>query len=309
MSRRCRRAARRDRGTALGAAELLNPLDGGPHARFLAFRSPRAQRWHAELKAKNCITDVRGDVLRIGFGIYQDEDDVERLVAMLGGAFVSEAGDGRRAAGPGAAAARLHPQFPRPADPRHPRPADQGGPRLTDSQFGEIGGLAFALFYSVLAHPVRPLADRTSRSAGHRGGLALWSAFTALCGAAVGFWQLFLSRMGVGDRRGGRVAPSYALIADYFPPERRRGRWRSSRSEFRSAARAARSSAPVSPRRSTGARHSWSWALPGFCSRRSSCCSSATAAGHRRGRTRLSRTSSRSLRASPRSGCCRSPRR
>ena len=27
--------------TALGAAELLNPLDGGPHARFLAFRSPR----------------------------------------------------------------------------------------------------------------------------------------------------------------------------------------------------------------------------------------------------------------------------
>jgi selenocysteine lyase/cysteine desulfurase len=70
--------------TALGDAELLNPLDGRPHARFLAFRSPEAQRWYAELKAKNCITDVRGDVLRIGFGIYQDEADVDGLVRLLG---------------------------------------------------------------------------------------------------------------------------------------------------------------------------------------------------------------------------------
>jgi selenocysteine lyase/cysteine desulfurase len=72
------------RSTPLGNAELLNPLDGRAHARFLAFRSAAAQGWHAELKARNCITDVRGDVLRIGFGIYQDEQDVERLVAYLG---------------------------------------------------------------------------------------------------------------------------------------------------------------------------------------------------------------------------------
>lgn len=68
---------------ALAQAELLNPLDGEPHARFLAFRSPNAQRWHAELNARNVVTDVRGDVLRIGFGIYQDEDDVSRLVNHL----------------------------------------------------------------------------------------------------------------------------------------------------------------------------------------------------------------------------------
>jgi selenocysteine lyase/cysteine desulfurase len=72
-------------GTVLSGAELLNPLDGARHARFLAFRSPDAQLWYAELKAQNCITDVRGDVLRIGFGIYQDESDVARLVALLGG--------------------------------------------------------------------------------------------------------------------------------------------------------------------------------------------------------------------------------
>ena len=67
----------------VSAAELLNPLDGGPHARFLAFRSPHAQRWYADLKAVNCITDVRGDVLRVGFGLYQDEDDVDRLIALV----------------------------------------------------------------------------------------------------------------------------------------------------------------------------------------------------------------------------------
>ena len=70
--------------TPLGEAELLNPLDGKPHARFLAFRSPNAQRWYADLKARNVITDVRGDVLRIGFGIYQDEADVSQLVLLLG---------------------------------------------------------------------------------------------------------------------------------------------------------------------------------------------------------------------------------
>ena len=70
--------------TALRHSELLNPLDGAPHARFLAFRSPEAQRWYADLKERNCITDVRGDVLRIGFGLYQDERDVERLVVLLG---------------------------------------------------------------------------------------------------------------------------------------------------------------------------------------------------------------------------------
>jgi selenocysteine lyase/cysteine desulfurase len=71
-------------GTALGGAELLNPLDGKPHARFLSFRSPNAQRWYTELLARNCVTDVRGEVLRIGFGIYQDEGDVEQLAALLG---------------------------------------------------------------------------------------------------------------------------------------------------------------------------------------------------------------------------------
>ena len=72
------------RGTALGEAELLNPLDGQAHARFLAFRSPKAADWQRQLSDHDCITDVRGDVLRIGFGLYQDADDVAALARLAG---------------------------------------------------------------------------------------------------------------------------------------------------------------------------------------------------------------------------------
>jgi predicted MFS family arabinose efflux permease len=92
---------------------------------------------------------------------------------------------------------------------------------LTDTEFGAVGGLAFALLYSVLGIPLALLADRTSRSAVVAGALAVWSGFTALCGMATGYGQLFLFRLGVGVGEAGGVAPSYALIADYFPPERR----------------------------------------------------------------------------------------
>jgi predicted MFS family arabinose efflux permease len=93
--------------------------------------------------------------------------------------------------------------------------------RLSDTEFGAIGGLAFALLYSVLGVPLAYLADRTRRSVVIAGSLAVWSGFTALCGTAAGFAQLFLFRLGVGVGEAGGVAPSYALIADYFPPERR----------------------------------------------------------------------------------------
>lgn len=92
---------------------------------------------------------------------------------------------------------------------------------LTDAEFGAIAGLAFAILYSVMGVPLAMLADRTSRSRVIAGALVTWSAFTALCGAAANFWQLFIFRLGVGVGEAGGVAPSYALIADYFPVERR----------------------------------------------------------------------------------------
>jgi MFS family permease len=92
---------------------------------------------------------------------------------------------------------------------------------LTDTQLGMLGGLAFAALYSTLAIPLALVADKTSRSWVITISLAVWSVFTALCGAAQNFTQMFLFRLGVGVGEAGGVAPSYALIGDYYPPERR----------------------------------------------------------------------------------------
>jgi MFS family permease len=92
---------------------------------------------------------------------------------------------------------------------------------LNDRQFGALSGPPFAILYSVLGIPFAYLADRTSRSRVIAAAVAFWSAFTGLCGTAVSFWQFFIFRMGVGIGEAGGVAPSYALIADYFEPRRR----------------------------------------------------------------------------------------
>jgi MFS family permease len=92
---------------------------------------------------------------------------------------------------------------------------------LSDTRLSLMGGLAFALFYSGIAIPVAWLADRKNRVNIIAASVALWSLFTAACGFAQNFWHLFLARMGVGIGEAGGVAPSYALISDFFPPARR----------------------------------------------------------------------------------------
>nr|WP_279639193.1 aminotransferase class V-fold PLP-dependent enzyme [Sphingomicrobium sediminis] len=68
--------------TPLAGAELLNPLDGGPHARFLAFRHEKAAAWSEALKQEDCITDVRGNVIRVGLGLYHDAEDIEAFAKL-----------------------------------------------------------------------------------------------------------------------------------------------------------------------------------------------------------------------------------
>lgn len=92
---------------------------------------------------------------------------------------------------------------------------------LTDTQLGLMGGVAFASLYATLGVPVAWLADRYSRAWIMTAALALWSAFTAACGVASGFWSLFFTRMGVGIGEAGGVAPAYSFIADYFPKAQR----------------------------------------------------------------------------------------
>jgi len=89
--------------------------------------------------------------------------------------------------------------------------------QLDDEQMGLLGGLAFGLVYSILAIPVAIIADRASRVWIMTVALGTWSLFTVFCGMAHNYWQLFISRMGVGVGEAGGVAPAYSLIADYFP--------------------------------------------------------------------------------------------
>jgi predicted MFS family arabinose efflux permease len=93
--------------------------------------------------------------------------------------------------------------------------------QLSDKQLGLLGGLAFALLYSTLAIPLAWLADRTSRTWVITLSLAVWSLFTGVCGFATSFGQLFAARIGVGVGEAGGIAPSYAVIADMFPPSSR----------------------------------------------------------------------------------------
>jgi selenocysteine lyase/cysteine desulfurase len=67
------------------AADPLPGLDllSDPAARFLALRGPAAPAFHAALEARQVITDLRGDVLRIGFALYQDDEDVDALIGQL----------------------------------------------------------------------------------------------------------------------------------------------------------------------------------------------------------------------------------
>lgn len=99
-----------------------------------------------------------------------------------------------------------------------PIKADLG---LSDTQLGLLGGTAFGLFYATLGIPIGWLADRSNRVWIMTGALALWSGFTAVCGTAQNFGQLFLARIGVGVGEAGGSAPGYSLISDYFPPSQR----------------------------------------------------------------------------------------
>ncbi len=57
--------------------------DAGRRGNFLTFRSDSAGEIYQQLHDKGVITDFRGDRLRIGFGVYHDEEDVDRLLELL----------------------------------------------------------------------------------------------------------------------------------------------------------------------------------------------------------------------------------
>lgn len=93
--------------------------------------------------------------------------------------------------------------------------------KITDTQLGLLGGLYFALLYTVLGIPIARLAERASRVNIMSAAIFVWSGFTALCGAATSYAALAACRFGVGVGEAGLSPPAHSLLSDYYPPERR----------------------------------------------------------------------------------------
>ncbi len=92
---------------------------------------------------------------------------------------------------------------------------------LADWQIGMMTGLAFALFYTILGIPIARYAERADRVKIISIAVAVWSAFTMLCGLAGNFFQLLAARVGVGVGEAGCTPPAHSLICDYTPKEKR----------------------------------------------------------------------------------------
>ena len=67
----------------LDPERLLVPLAERNRGQFLTFETSEAGAIHQRLMDANIITDYRDDRLRFGFGLYQDEADVDRLLEKL----------------------------------------------------------------------------------------------------------------------------------------------------------------------------------------------------------------------------------
>ncbi len=63
--------------------QLVVPLAEKSRGQFLTFESRAAADIHARLLDANVVTDIRGDRLRFGFGLYNDESDIGRGIARM----------------------------------------------------------------------------------------------------------------------------------------------------------------------------------------------------------------------------------
>jgi len=89
--------------------------------------------------------------------------------------------------------------------------------QISDTQYSLLAGLAFTLFYAVMGLPLARIADARSRRNLIAVGIAVWSAMTAVCGLARGFWTLFAARVGVGVGEATLGPAAFSMITDYFP--------------------------------------------------------------------------------------------
>jgi predicted MFS family arabinose efflux permease len=91
----------------------------------------------------------------------------------------------------------------------------------SDTAMGFLSGIAFAIFYVCVGIPIARWSDRGVRRSIIALAVVVWSAMTAVTGAAQSYTHLLLARIGVGIGEAGGGAPAHSLVSDYFPPARR----------------------------------------------------------------------------------------
>lgn len=89
---------------------------------------------------------------------------------------------------------------------------------LSDTRLSLLQGLAFTSAYIVFSPIFGRMADTSNRRNIVLGGVAVWSIFTALCGLARNYWQMFGARVGVGAAEASLTPAAWSMIADRFPP-------------------------------------------------------------------------------------------
>lgn len=87
---------------------------------------------------------------------------------------------------------------------------------LSGSQLGFLAGLAYGAPFALAAIPFGLAVDRMRRTALMTGALTGWSAATAVCAFATGFWTLFAGRAAVGMAEAGGSPTGMSLLSDYF---------------------------------------------------------------------------------------------
>jgi predicted MFS family arabinose efflux permease len=91
---------------------------------------------------------------------------------------------------------------------------------LSDTALGLLGTIA-TLMYALVGLPLGRLADKWYRTRLIAIGTAAWSLLTGASGLAQNFWQLFISRLGVGLGEAACAPAGQSLIGDLYPPHQR----------------------------------------------------------------------------------------
>ena len=91
---------------------------------------------------------------------------------------------------------------------------------LSDGTLGALS-TAFTLVYVLAVVPLGRLADKAVRTRILAAAIGVWTVFSTASGLAVTYWQLFLTRVGVGAGEAGCAPSATSLIGDLYPPDQR----------------------------------------------------------------------------------------